>query len=141
MASKCGNVQKVFVLVNQKETATESPAPVTGINITDKAAERILHFLKIENKDSQAFGLKVSVVKDGCSGNSYSMDIAPLDPAKEAGDKIFQKDGAIVIIDKLSYMFVIGSTLDYVESLLMSGFQLNNPNVKKSCSCGSSVAF
>ena len=55
-------------------------------------------------------------------------------------DKLFTKNGATVIVEKLSYMFVIGSQLDYQETLLASGFQLVNPNIKKSCSCGSSFA-
>ena len=46
-----------------------------------------------------------------------------------------------VMVEKQSYIFVIGSQLDYVESLLMSGFELNNPNIKKSCSCGASFAI
>ena len=75
---------------------------------------------------------------DGCSGKSYSMDLVA--KSEYPDDKVFIKNNANVIVDKSSYIFVIGSTLDYVETLLMSGFQLNNPNIKKSCSCGSSFA-
>jgi len=139
--SKCGNVQKVFVPADkdqQKEQVNHHPA--RGISITDKAAEKIKHFLKSDGKSVKAYGLKVSVVQDGCSGKSYNMDLAPIKDGLKDGDRIFTKDGATVIIEKLSYMFLIGSELDYVETLLMSGFQLVNPNVKKSCSCGSSFA-
>ena len=62
--------------------------------------------------------------------NSYQMDLGEIDEAKANGDKLFEKNGATVIIEKLSYLFVIGSRLDYAESMFMSGFQLNNPNVK-----------
>ena len=78
-----------------------------------------------------------SIASDG----SLSKYLAEIKKYKEQGDKIFEKDGATVIVDKLSYIFMIGSRLDYTESLLASGFALNNPNVKNSCSCGSSVAF
>lgn len=140
--SSCGNVQKVFVPVKKEETEAkkEEIKSVTGVNMTEKAAEKIHHFCTVDKKDPTEYGLKVSVTTDGCSGKSYVMDLAPIKDAQENGDKFYTLNGATMIIDKLSYMFVIGSTLDYVETLLMSGFQLVNPNVKKTCSCGSSFA-
>ena len=138
--SDCGNVKKVFVPVPDQEKPSVAPIS-SGFGITDIAAEKIRHFCRVDGKSFEAFGLLVKVVKDGCSGNSYTMDLASVPEARERGDKLFQHaNGAFVIVDKLSYLFVIGSQLDYVESLLMSGFQIQNPNVKKSCSCGSSFA-
>lgn len=136
--SDCGNVQKVFVPSSEEQK--EMQASSSGVSISDKAAEKIVFFVQSEKKDPALFGLKVTVVKDGCSGNSYTMDLGDVESAKENGDKIFTHNGAIVIIDKLSYLFVIGSKVDYHESLLASGFQLVNPNIKKSCSCGSSFS-
>tara|TARA_B100001989_G_C24365101_1_gene376507 strand:+ start:106 stop:522 length:417 start_codon:yes stop_codon:yes gene_type:complete len=136
--SDCGNVQKVFVPSSKEET--KNLKPITGVEISDRAAEKILFFCKSDKKDPTEFGLKVSVVKDGCSGNSYTMDLGSVSEAKKNGDKIFTHNGAHVIIEKLSYMFVIGSMVDYQETLLASGFQLVNPNIKRSCSCGSSFA-
>ncbi|MBT5855841.1 iron-sulfur cluster assembly accessory protein [bacterium] len=138
--SDCGNVQKVFVPTTT-DTDDVLEKRIVGIEITDLAAEKILHFAKVDKKDATEYGLKISVVKDGCSGNSYQMDLAPIKDSQEAGDKIFEHNGAYAIVEKLSYLFVTGSILDYAETLLMSGFQIVNPNVKKSCSCGSSVAF
>tara|TARA_Y100001970_G_scaffold244501_1_gene310728 strand:- start:247 stop:669 length:423 start_codon:yes stop_codon:yes gene_type:complete len=137
--SDCGNVQKVFV--SPPKEAPVQTTPISGIQITDTAAEKIVHFIQVDGKDPNQFGLKVSVVKDGCSGNSYTMDLAEIAPSTEAGDKLFQHNGATVIVEKLSYMFVLGSELSYTESLLSSGFQLNNPNIKKSCACGSSFSI
>ena len=136
--SDCGNVQKVFVPSSKEET--EQLKPISGVEISDRAAEKILFFCQSDKKDPTEFGLKVSVVKDGCSGNSYTMDLGSVSEAKANGDKIFTHNGAHVIIEKLSYMFVIGSMVDYQETLLASGFQLVNPNIKRSCSCGSSFA-
>ena len=136
--SDCGNVQKVFVPSSKEET--EQLKPISGLEISDRAAEKILFFCQSDKKDPTEFGLKVSVVKDGCSGNSYTMDLGSVSEAKANGDKIFTHNGAHVIIEKLSYMFVIGSMVDYQETLLASGFQLVNPNIKRSCSCGSSFA-
>ena len=137
--SNCGNVQKVFVPTKEEDKSNISQ--ISGVDISDTAAEKIKFFVSSDKKDITQYGLKVSVVKDGCSGNSYTMDLGSVEEAEKNGDKIFQKDGAIVIIDKLSYLFVIGSRVDYHESLLASGFQLVNPNIKRSCSCGSSFSI
>ena len=136
--SDCGNVQKVFVPSSEEEKAQLKP--ISGVEISERAAERIVFFCKSEKKDPSEYGLRVSVVKDGCSGNSYTMELGSVAEAKEKGDKIFVKHGATVIVEKLSYLFVVGSQVDYHESLLASGFQLVNPNIKRSCSCGSSFA-
>ena len=139
--SDCGDVKKVFVPANDeasKEAVKERR--ISGLDITDIAAEKIKHFCNVDGKSPEEYGLKISVVKDGCSGNSYAMDLAKISDSESAEDKIFSKNGATFMVEKLSYMFVIGSVLDYTETLLMSGFQIVNPNVKKSCSCGSSFS-
>ena len=136
--SDCGNVQKVFVPTSADDKKHLSQ--IQGVEITDTAAEKILFFCKTDKKDSTEYGLRVGVVKDGCSGNSYTMELESIAESKEKGDKIFTYKGATVMVEKLSYLFVVGSRVDYQETLLASGFQLVNPNVKKSCSCGSSFA-
>ena len=138
MSSDCGNVQKVFV--PQKDDKAKEKKSIIEIEITDIAAEKIKLFCEKDGKSSDEYGLHIKVVTDGCSGKSYNMDLANINERKEAGDKIFSKNGGTIMVDKLSYIFVIGSELDYVETLLMSGFQLVNPNIKRSCSCGSSFA-
>lgn len=137
--SDCGDVKKAFVPIKE-EFQKEAPKPVSSLEITEKAAEKIKYFASLDGKTPDQFGLKIGVVNDGCSGKSYTMDLVDITSSKENGDKVFEKNGAIVIVEKLSYLFVLGSTLDYHESLLASGFQLSNPNVKKACSCGSSFS-
>ena len=139
MSKSCGNVKKVFVPTKDKKD-TSTPKAVTGVGITEKAALKILHFLSEYNKSKAEYGLRIAVTKDGCSGKSYTMDLAHIEDSLSQGDKYFKYNDATVLIEKTSYMFIIGSTLDYVETLLMSGFQLNNPNIKKTCSCGSSFS-
>ena len=141
MSKECGNVQKVFV-PNKDEAKKEAvkTSAIKGVAISDKATEKIKHFATLDGKSPETHGLRIKVVKDGCSGNSYQMDLDDISVAKKAGDKIFEKNGATIMVEKLSYMFVIGSELDYVETLMMSGFQLLNPNVKRACSCGSSFS-
>jgi iron-sulfur cluster assembly protein len=84
--------------------------------------------------DNPEAGLRVKVVGGGCSGLQYRMEI---DSAKER-DKIFERDGARLIVDKKSFLYLNGSELDYAEELMAAGFRLVNPNVKRSCGCGES---
>jgi iron-sulfur cluster assembly protein len=135
--SDCGDVKKVFVA----SKVIEEPRPVvSGLDITPKAAEKIKLFLSQDGKPLNEFGLRIAVKKDGCSGFSYDMSLENLSVAKEAGDKCFEHEGANVMVEKTSYLFVIGSYLDYSEALTGSGFNLVNPNIKKTCSCGSSFS-
>lgn len=137
--SDCGDVKKVFVNDKSATSVVEKPTP-KGIEIRPVAAEKIKLFLKNEGKSPEEHALKITVKKDGCSGHSYEMSLTELAPSRANGDKIFERDGAYVAIEKTSYFFVIGSYLDYIEALTGSGFNLINPNVKKTCSCGSSFA-
>ena len=139
--SDCGNVKKVFVPSKDEEKKDVSIDPNLTFGVTPTAIEKVRHFIQKDNKAIDSYGLRVQVVKDGCSGNSYDISLAKIDDSKSNGDKLFNFDDVTVIVEKLSYMFVIGSQLDYVETLLMSGFQINNPNVKRSCSCGSSFSI
>ena len=105
-----------------------------GINITDRAAEKIKQLLAAEKREGQ--GLRLKVVGGGCSGLQNKMDF----DAPRAGDKVFEKDEAKVLVDMKSLLYLIGTELDYKEALMQSGFVLQNPNVKKSCGCGESFA-
>ncbi len=134
--SDCGDVKKVFV----GASAVEAPPAPKGLEVKLRAAEKIRLFLTNDGKSPDEFGLRIRVKKDGCSGLSYDMDLTSLAEATEHGDKVFQSDGAYVFVEKTSYFYVIGSYLDYIEALTGSGFNLINPNVKKTCSCGSSFA-
>lgn len=103
-----------------------------GVSITDRAANKIKKVVAAENKDDQ--GLRVKVVGGGCSGLQYKLDFDNPRP----GDRIFDKDGAKVIVDMKSLLYVNGTELDHKESLMESGFVLENPNVKRTCGCGAS---
>ena len=138
--SDCGNVKKVFV-PNDDQAPKKDVDPNLTFNVTSGAVKKVHHFIEKDGKSIKTHGLRVKVVKDGCSGNSYDISLSSISEAKENGDKLFLFGKVTIIIEKLSYMFVIGSELDYVETLLMSGFQINNPNVKKQCSCGSSFSI
>lgn len=105
---------------------------VIGVNVTDRAAARIKELIASESRAGQA--LRVKVVGGGCSGLQYKVDF---DVAKPT-DKVFEKDGAKVLVDMKSLLYLSGTELDYKEELMQSGFVFQNPNVKKSCGCGAS---
>ena len=103
-----------------------------GVVLTDRAAARIKEVLAAENREGQ--GLRVKVVGGGCSGLQYKVDF---DQPKTT-DKIFEKDGAKVLVDLKSLLYLSGTELDYKDELMQSGFVFQNPNVKKACGCGQS---
>jgi iron-sulfur cluster assembly accessory protein len=102
------------------------------ISMTEQAARKI-HELAAQQGLSDG-GLRVKVVGGGCSGLTYKME---LDQARD-GDKVFEHDGAKLVVDRKSFLYLNGTELDYQEELMSSGFNLRNPNVKRTCGCGSS---
>ena len=104
----------------------------TAVNLTDRAAARIKELLEAENREGQ--GLRVKVVGGGCSGLQYKVDF----DLPKGTDKIFEKDGAKVLVDMKSLLYLTGTELDYKDDLMQSGFVFQNPNVKRSCGCGTS---
>ena len=103
-----------------------------AITLTENAARKILSLVG-EDRDR---GLRVKVVGGGCSGLQYKMD---LDQQRET-DKVFERDGAKLLVDRKSFLYLNGTELDYEEALMSSGFNLKNPNVKRTCGCGASFS-
>ena len=104
------------------------------IEITDTAAKRLKTM--VEEQQKVGHGLRIKVVGGGCSGLSYKMDF---DLPRE-GDRIFERDAAKVLVDRKSFLYLRGTELDYSESLMDTGFKLQNPNVKRTCGCGNSFS-
>ncbi|MGE0527186.1 MAG: iron-sulfur cluster insertion protein ErpA [Bdellovibrionales bacterium] len=104
------------------------------INVSPAAAKRI-NSLKSEDGASPDAFLRVFVKRGGCSGFSYKMDF---DTQTKDGDKVFESNGAKVVIDGQSLLYLIGMTLDYEGGLNGKGFVFSNPNAAKTCGCGSS---
>jgi len=102
------------------------------ITVSDDAAKKI-HTL-VESMQKPDHGLRLKVVGSGCSGLQYKMD---LDLPRD-GDKVFENDGAKVLVDRKSFLYLNGTEVHYEEGLMESGFQLRNPNIKRSCGCGAS---
>lgn len=106
-----------------------------GITVTDKAVEMIKQFMEEDAKKPEY--LRMYVQGGGCSGLSYGMG---LEAEPEEDDIVLEKNGIKLLIDTASLEHLTGANVDYVEGLMGSGFKINNPNVTKSCSCGSSFS-
>jgi iron-sulfur cluster assembly protein len=102
------------------------------LTISERAAAKIRALLA----DKPGKALRVKVVGGGCSGLQYKLDIDEPKPT----DKVFERDGVQVVTDRRSYLYLHGTEIDYREGLMESGFQLNNPNVKRTCGCGASFS-
>ena len=107
-----------------------------GVSISEKAAEKIRYFA---GKDgiTENVGLRVAVKGGGCSGLTYDLDIT--DQERET-DKVVEQYGVKVMVDKKSYIYLVGTELDFSDGLNGKGFVFSNPNAKKSCGCGTSFS-
>jgi iron-sulfur cluster assembly protein len=103
------------------------------VNLTDIAAEKVHAFMDGQTADA-AIGLRVGVKGGGCSGFQYAL---ALDEQRD-DDHVFDASGVRVLVDPASLQYVEGSTVDYTENFMGSGFEVSNPNVVASCGCGSS---
>lgn len=105
-----------------------------AIHLSDAAAKKIISLLSAKEG---AIGLRIKVVGGGCSGLQYKMN---LDIPRE-GDKIFEKDGAKIIVDRKSFLYLNGTEVDYSDALMHGGFQMINPRAKRTCGCGESFSI
>lgn len=104
------------------------------IQVSETAARKITA-LKVEDGATAESFLRVFVKRGGCSGFSYKMEF---DSNLKDGDKVFEANGAKVVVDGQSLLYLIGMTLDYEGGLNGKGFIFSNPNATKTCGCGSS---
>lgn len=105
------------------------------IQISEAAAKKISTLQQEENKPDSF--LRVRVKRGGCSGFSYKLDF---DTQISEQDKVFESNGAKVVVDSQSLLYLLGLTLDYEGGLNGKGFVFSNPNATKTCGCGSSFA-
>ncbi len=105
-----------------------------AIQITDTAAKEIKRLA--EKRGTPTSALRAGIRGGGCTGFSYLFEWADGEPKPH--DKVFEKDGIRVFVDPKSFVYLDGTTLDFVTSMMGHGFKFENPNVKSTCGCGSS---
>ena len=107
-----------------------------GVTISEKAAEKVKYFAQ---KDGLAddVGLRVAVKGGGCSGLTYDLTITS---DELPTDKVVEQHGIKVMVDKKSYIYLVGTELEFSDGLNGKGFVFVNPNAKKTCGCGTSFS-
>ena len=106
------------------------------INVTEKAKNKAIQLMSEDGKDG--FFIRVSVKGGGCSGLMYDLDF---DNVESENDKVFEDNGMKVVVDKKSYLYLVGTTLDYSGGLNGKGFVFVNPNANRTCGCGESFSL
>lgn len=110
----------------------EMPAP---INFTESAAAKVAQL--IEEEGNPDLKLRVFVQGGGCSGFQYGFTF---DEITNEDDTTMTKNGVQLLIDSMSYQYLVGAEIDYTEGLQGSQFVIRNPNATSTCGCGSSFS-
>ena len=117
-------------------TETKARARPAAVILTPSAQARIADLMA--QAPEGTIGVKLSTPKRGCSGLAYSVDYV----TQEAKfDEKIETPGGVLYIDGASVLYLVGSTMNWVEDDFTAGFVFNNPNAKGSCGCGESVNF
>lgn len=106
------------------------------ISITEKAKTKVSELMRKENKPTDSF-IRVSVEGGGCSGLTYKLEF---DNQLKEHDKVFEDKGIKIVVDKKSFLYLVGTELDYTDGLNGKGFVFHNPNATRTCGCGESFA-
>lgn len=108
------------------------------IKVSEKAKSKIIELMSEDGFNPQTDFVRVGVKSGGCSGLSYDLKF---DNAKVDEDKMFEDNGVKIIVDKKSFLYLIGTTLEYSGGLNGTGFVFNNPNANRTCGCGESFSL
>jgi len=108
------------------------------IKVSDTAKKKVVELMSDEGFDASSDYVRVGVKSGGCSGLSYDLKF---DKSQEEGDKVFEDNGVKIIVDKKSFLYLIGTTLEYSGGLNGTGFVFNNPNANRTCGCGESFSL
>lgn len=106
------------------------------IKVTDKAAKKLKE-LRDSESYSNDYNIRVKVKGGGCSGLLYDLNF---DNILTEEDQSFEDNGTIIIVDKKSLFYVLGTELDFSDGLNGKGFQFKNPNATRTCGCGESFS-
>ena len=105
------------------------------IVVTENAKKQALRLMEDENKSG--YFIRVGVEGGGCSGLMYQLTF---DNVEKEDDKSFENNGMKVVVDKKSYLYLLGTTLDFSGGLNGKGFVFQNPNADRTCGCGESFS-
>mgnify|MGYP001021107092 FL=1 len=108
------------------------------IKVSDTAKKKVVALMIDEGFDATKDFVRVGVKSGGCSGLSYDLTF---DNKKEENDKVFEENNVRIIVDKKSFLYLVGTTLEYSGGLNGKGFVFNNPHANRTCGCGESFSL
>ena len=107
------------------------------IKVTEQAKNKIASLMQEEGSSIEESFVRVGVTSGGCSGLSYNLEF---DNEQKPEDKVYEDNGVRILVDKKSFLYLVGMTLEYSGGLNGKGFVFNNPNASRTCGCGESFA-
>tara|TARA_R110002051_G_scaffold221435_1_gene285049 strand:- start:3153 stop:3482 length:330 start_codon:yes stop_codon:yes gene_type:complete len=108
------------------------------IKVSETAKHRVVSLMTESGYNAEKDYVRVGVKSGGCSGLSYDLSF---DNKMEDSDKIFEDNAVKIIVDKKSFLYLVGTTLEYSGGLNGKGFVFNNPNAQRTCGCGESFSL
>ena len=107
------------------------------ITVNESARDEVLKLLQAEGQPEGSF-VRVGVKGGGCSGLMYEMTF---DHEMQDGDQTFEDKGVKIVVDRKSYLYLVGTELQFSGGLNGNGFQFHNPNANRTCGCGESFSL
>ncbi|MBO0320885.1 iron-sulfur cluster assembly accessory protein [Muricauda sp. CAU 1633] len=108
------------------------------IKVSETAKQKVVSLMTEEGFDASTDFVRVGVKSGGCSGLSYELKF---DKTAADSDKVFEDNAVRIIVDKKSFLYLVGTTLEYSGGLNGKGFVFNNPNAQRTCGCGESFSL
>ena len=108
------------------------------IKISELAKSKVIELMSNDGFSHQQDFIRVGVKSGGCSGLSYDLKF---DKNKNEDDKMFEDKNIKIVVDKKSFLYLIGTTLEYSGGLNGTGFVFSNPNANRTCGCGESFSL
>ncbi|ADY29336.1 MULTISPECIES: HesB/IscA family protein [Cellulophaga] len=108
------------------------------IKVSETAKKRVIDLMTESGFNAEKDFVRVGVKSGGCSGLSYELDF---DKTTTETDKVFEDNAVRIVVDKKSFLYLVGTTLEYSGGLNGKGFVFNNPNAQRTCGCGESFSL
>lgn len=107
------------------------------IKVNDSAKDQVAKLMSEDSSPDGSF-VRVGVEGGGCSGLMYKLEF---DHEMKEGDQVYEDNGVKVVVDKKSFLYLVGTELDYSGGLNGKGFNFINPNANRTCGCGESFSI
>jgi len=108
------------------------------IKVSEEARNKLITLMNDDGYNIEEHYVRVGVKSGGCSGLSYELNF---DIHEQENDKVFEDNGVKIAVNKQSFLYLVGTTLEFSGGLNGKGFVFNNPNAERTCGCGESFSL